>query len=67
MSSPNLTSHPLVDRLRDRMEADHLTQKDVAGELEVSPRTVSYWMTQGKTPQKRHLRVLSQWLNGGNT
>lgn len=64
MSSAHLTSHPLVDRLRARMDAEHLTQKDVAQVLDVSPRTVTYWMTQGKTPQKRHLRVLSQWLNG---
>lgn len=65
MSSATTEPHPLVARLRERMEVDYLTQKQVAEALDVSPRTVSYWMTEGKTPQKRHLQLLASWLNGG--
>lgn len=55
--------HPLIAQFREVLEtSDTLTQKQVAEELGVSERTVSYWMTTDTTPQKRYRQVLINWL-----
>lgn len=61
MSTP-VVAHPLIDRLRERMLTEHLTQREVAEQLGVSERTVSYWMTTDTTPQPRHRRSIVAWL-----
>lgn len=62
MSSPSLT-HPAVARLKLVAEEKLLTQREVAEQLGVSERTVSYWFTTDTTPQKRYLRVVLDWLD----
>lgn len=60
--SSALDTHPLVSRLRARMDDLHLTQREAAEALGVSERTVSYWMTTDTTPQPRHRRAIVSWL-----
>lgn len=60
MSTPSLT-YPPVEQLREKMEAEDLTQAFVASELGVSQRTIQYWLA-GAIPQKRYRRVLREWL-----
>jgi transcriptional regulator with XRE-family HTH domain len=43
-------------------EEQYLTQREVAEQLGVSARTVSYWFTTDTIPQKRHRRALVDWL-----
>jgi transcriptional regulator with XRE-family HTH domain len=57
------SQHPLVQRLREVSEERYLTQREVAEQLGVSTRTVSYWFTTDTIPQKRHRRVLAEWLD----
>lgn len=54
--------HPLISRLREIAEERHLTQRELAQELGVSERTVSYWFTSDTVPQKRYRKVLSEWI-----
>jgi transcriptional regulator with XRE-family HTH domain len=61
VSTPALI-HPLIERLREVTEEKHLTQREVAEQLGVSERTVSYWFTTDTTPQKRYRRALAEWL-----
>jgi AraC-like DNA-binding protein len=61
VSTPTAT-HPLIERLRDVAERDHLTQRQLAEQLGVSERTVSYWFTTDTMPQKRYRQALVQWL-----
>lgn len=61
MSTPTFI-HPLIAGLRETAEAQHLTQRQIAEQLGVSERTVSYWFTTDTVPQKRYRRVLVEWL-----
>ncbi len=61
MSSP-AAAHPLIARLRELAEAKYLTQREVATQVGVSERTVSYWFTTDTIPQKRHRRAMSEWI-----
>jgi transcriptional regulator with XRE-family HTH domain len=63
MSTEQQTLHPLIVQLRDIAEARHLTQIEIADELNVSERTVSYWFTTDTVPQKRHRRAILKWLD----
>lgn len=61
MSSP-VATHPLVARLREIAEERHLTQRELAEQVGVSERTISYWFTTDTVPQKRYRRALTAWL-----
>lgn len=61
MSSPAVT-HPLIDRLREVIAERHLTQREVAADLDVALRTIAYWLNDGATPQPAHRRAIVAWL-----
>lgn len=64
MSTPGLHIHPLIARLRDEFETDDfITQREAAGQIGVSLRTMSYWMTTDTVPQKRYRKQLAEWLD----
>lgn len=49
-------------RLRDALSASGLTQREVADELHVDPKTVERWVTQSRTPYPRHRHRLAACL-----
>ncbi|MGH1488553.1 MAG: DUF5919 domain-containing protein [Acidimicrobiales bacterium] len=51
------------ERLRDAMNKGGLTPMDIAAKLEVSPKTVERWITQGRTPYPRHMSALAPMLS----
>jgi hypothetical protein len=64
MSTASQDIHPLIARLRDALaEDDFLTQAQVAEQIGVSTRTLSYWLNTDTTPQKRYRRPLAAWLD----
>lgn len=44
------------------MAEQDLTQRQVAEQLGVSERAISYWLTTDTTPQKRYRQRLREWL-----
>jgi len=50
---------PVNDRLRDSLSAAGLSPHDAAARLDVDPKTVERWVTQGRTPYPRHRRELA--------
>lgn len=42
------------ERLRSALLARGMTVQDLADEIEVNPKTVERWITQGKVPYRRH-------------
>jgi transcriptional regulator with XRE-family HTH domain len=63
MSTAASHLHPLIVRLRDAVaREDYLTQEQMAAEIGVSTRTLSYWLSRDTTPQKRYRKRLADWL-----
>jgi len=63
MATPASHIHPLVTALREAMQEHGLTQSQLAVELDVSERTVAYWMNEDVVPQKRFRPRIAAWLN----
>lgn len=52
-----------ANNLQHYLESRNKKQIDVAAELNVSPATVSDWLTAKKLPRMGKINHLSQWLN----
>lgn len=54
----------LVVRFRNAVADEHLlTHEEIAEQIGVSLRTVSYWINSDVTPQKRYRRQIVDWLD----
>ncbi|NUK11755.1 XRE family transcriptional regulator [Streptomyces lunaelactis] len=51
------------ERLRSALLAQSLTVQDLADSIEVNPKTVERWITQGKVPYRRHQYATASLLN----
>ncbi|MBD0838861.1 helix-turn-helix domain-containing protein [Streptomyces sp. TRM68416] len=51
------------ERLRSALLAQNMTIQELAEKIEVNPKTVERWITQGKVPYRRHQYATASVLN----
>jgi len=51
------------DRLRDAMRVVHVSEAQVARDLQVDPKTVTRWLREGRLPREQHRRAIARLLH----
>ena len=49
-----------VDKLQEILKLTKGTQKELAGKLEVTPKTMSFWLNHKKRPSVAHERKITE-------
>src|SRR5690606_24414013 len=55
------------DRLRDSLSAAGISPHDLAARIDVDPKTVERWITQGRTPYPRYRREIAALVRESET